>query len=198
MRVAALPGGVTLPKDTVHLEVTIPREDLEEPMTAPPSSRPLPKRGAPPVAAPPKMKKVARKPIVFHLFAVPDGGATWLGFGLDAKLIAQKAAASLASAPDTNTLGKTQGTEALREGKLNTGGIATLRGVMVLAALDHHGDRSPFALLGALPNRGTAPIVFTGRAEAASASSKGGAAVGSLRVSRAVIEDMVKLVMSAR
>ena len=196
MRIAPMPAGVTLPKETVHLEITIPREDVEED----PSGSATMRRPGPVVPkAPPKAanaKKIARKPILFHVFAVPDGGATWLGFGLDPKLVAQRAAASLASASDASTLGKTAGIEPLREGKMNAGGIATLRGLLVFAALDRHGDRSPFALLGSLPHKGGAPIVFTGRAEPASATVKGGASVGQVRISRAVIEDIVKLGMS--
>jgi hypothetical protein len=42
------------------------------------------------------------------------------------------------------------------------------------------------------------PIVFTGRAEPASDVAKTGASVGQARISRAVIEDIVKLAMSAR
>ena len=165
--------------------------------TTPASARNVPGPVAPKAPAA-KAKKIARKPNVFHVYAVPDGSATWLAFGLDGKLIAQKAAASLASAPDTSTLGKTTAIESLREGRMNGGGIATLRGLMVFTALDWRDDRAPFALLGGLPNKGAPPIVFTGRAEASSDRVKGGAAVGQARISRAVIEDIVKLVMTAR
>ncbi len=185
MRIAPMPAGVTLPKETVHLEVTIPRDDITE----------MPSGSSGAKAA--KPKKIARKPVLFHLYAVPDGGATWLAFGLDGKLVAQKAAASLASAPDASTLGKASGMEALREGKVNGGGIATLRGVLVFAALDWRDERSPFSLLGGLPHKGNSPIVFTGRAEPASDGAKAGASAGQARISRAVIEDIVKLAMTA-
>jgi hypothetical protein len=200
MRVAATPAGVTLPKETVHLEITIPRDDLEADLAVPPPPVPGPVRSkaAPTSTKTAKTKTIPLKPFVVHVLAVPDGAATWLGFGLDAKLVAQKAAASLASAPDTNTLGKAVGTEALREGKINGGGIATLRGFMVLTALDQRHERSPFGLLGTLPHKGSAPLIVTGRAEAPSATVKAGASVGSLRVSRALIEDIVRLAMSAR
>jgi hypothetical protein len=194
MRITPPPAGVTLPKETVHLEVTIPRDDIDDErgMAAP---APLARPGKP--APPPKPKKIARKPIVLHVFAVPDGGATWLGVGLDGKLVAQKAAAALAAAPDANSLGKAHsGYEALREGKLNSGGIATLRGLMVFAALGGS-ERSPYSLLGSLPGKGATPIVFTGHAEGPSATAKAGSSVGTLHVSRAVIDDIVKLAMAA-
>ncbi|MBX3212834.1 MAG: hypothetical protein KF850_12420 [Labilithrix sp.] len=197
MRVAPSPAGVTLPKDTVHLEISIPREDLLDhggggAGAADSVSRP-PGKSAPKPAAP---KKIARKPVVVHVLAVPDGGATWLAFGCDAKLVAQKAAASLASAPDARSLGKAPNMEVLREGKLNGGGFATVRGVGLLMALAGQPSSSAFAKLAALPHRGADPILFTGRAEAPSAAAKGGASVGTVRVSRAVIEDIVKLAMS--
>ena len=95
-----------------------------------------------------------------------------------AKLVAQKAAASLASAPDTGTLGKATDHEALREGlrsagKLNGGGVANLRGLTVLTALDSRARRSPSRQLGALPNKGATPILLSGRAEPPSARRKG-------------------------
>jgi hypothetical protein len=194
MRIVPAPVGVTLPKETVHLEVTIPRADIDASLVVP--VVPASGNGGPrPVAKPSKAKMVPQKPIVFHVLAVPDGAATWLGFGLDAKLVAQKAAASLASAPDANTLGKAAGMEALREGKLNSGGVATMRGLMVFTLLE--GERAPFGFLGVLPHRGSAPLLLTGRTEAPSATAKAGVSVGTARVSRAFIEDIVKLVMSA-
>src|SRR5690606_25825903 len=112
---------------------------------------------------------------------------------------------SLASAPDTATLGKAASHEELREGlrqapggKINGGGMATLRGLAVFTALESRGDRSPFHLLGALPHKGSAPILFTGRAEAPSTSAKAGAATGTFHLGRSVIEDIVKLVFTAR
>ncbi|MBX3219490.1 MAG: hypothetical protein KF795_03155 [Labilithrix sp.] len=209
MRIAPVPAGVTLPKETVHLEITIPREDIVD-YGAGPSAMAVPpppgsldsglrapaKRGSAPVAKPPAPKKIALKPAVVHVFAIPDGAATWLGVGLDAKLVAEKAAASLASAPDAKSLGKAAGMEALREGKVNSGGFATLRGLMVVTALTNDPERSPFSSIPSLPHKGLVPFVFTGRAEGPSASARAGSSVGSLRVSRAVIEDIVKLVMS--
>lgn len=191
LRVAPMPAGVALPKETVHLEIMIPRDDIE----ADTAMAPLQPAGRRATPAPKPAKKTPVKPYVAHVFAVPDGAATWLGIGLDAKLVAQKAAASLASAPDTNTLGRAAGSEVLREGKINGGGILTMRGFLVLTAFDRY-DRTAFSLLGGLPHKGTTPIVVTSRAEPASETAKGGASVGSLRISRAVIEDMVKLAIS--
>ena len=193
IRLAPMPGGVTLPKDTVHLEITLVEEESAEPKAGPArgsSAPPLPSADRP-------RAKSFKKTVVVHLFAVPDGGSTWLAFGLDPKLVAQKAAASLTTAPDTNTLGKVAGHEALAETKVNSGGLANLRGFLVLATLDPRKQPSPFGLVPSLPGKGTAPILFTGRAETASPTARAGASVGTVRISRAVIEDAVKLVMSS-
>lgn len=187
MRIAPPPARMGLPKETVHLEISIPRDDAVG-MRTPNASK---KAGQPP-------KQVKPSPVVLHLFAVPDGGATWLAFGLDAKLVAKKAAAALASAPDTSTLGKAPGYEALREAKANGGGMATLRGLLVFTAVDGgEKPRSPFSVLASLPNKGATPITFTSQALAPSDAAKGGGAVAAMHVSRAVIEDVIKLAFHA-
>jgi hypothetical protein len=196
MRIAPPPAGVTLPKDTVHLEISIPEDDAVADTVSAPAARPGQQTGKK-AAAPAAPKRFPQKPTVVHVLAVPDGGATWLGFGMDAKLVAQKAAASLASAPDANTLGKVPGTEALREGKLNGGGFGTIRGLLVFTALDER-ERSPFGALASLASKGSAPVLFSARADAPSPTAKGGSSVGQIRISRAVIEDAVKVVMSTR
>jgi hypothetical protein len=194
MRIAPAPAGVTLPKETVHFEISVPRDDVDDERTPPAPAARAELKNDKKLAT--KPKKIHRSPVVFHVFAVPDGNATWLAFGLDPKLVAQKAASALSGAPDTNTLGKVQGEQALRDGKINGGGIATLRGLTVFSALDAESERSAFSLLGSLPHKGATPVVFTGVAEQPSSTAKAGAATGTLRMSRAVIEDIVKLVMT--
>ncbi len=181
LRVAPPPAGVTLPKETVHLEITIPREDLEE-------------RGAPGAkgkqAA--KPKKVARKPLVAHVLAVPDAGSTWIAFGLDGKLVAQKVAAALSSAPDSSTLGKAPGYEALRDAKVTGALTLALRGLLVFTAVDR--TDSPFNLVATLPNKASTPVTMTFAAEK---NGQAGAAMSTLRIPRGTIEDVVRLAMSA-
>jgi hypothetical protein len=201
-RITPPPAGVTLPRDTVHLEVTVPMDP--EPMAfpappPPPPLRPGGKAPPPPPAKPaPKKPSTPPKPVVVHIFAVPDGANTWLAFGCDGKLVASKVAAALSSAPDANTLGKTaQGVELLKDPKINGGGLITLRGLMVITALDGD-DKSPFMAINNLPGKGMNPILLSGKAEAASSAAKGGASVGQLNVSRAVIEDIVKLFLAMK
>lgn len=202
MRIAPLPAGVTLPKDTVHLEVSVPVDDAQpQPAWAPPPPPPPGGRGQPPKSpAPPKAQKpIPQKPVLVHVFAVPDGSATWLAIGLDGKLVGTKVASALATAPDANTLGKTaQGVELLKEPKINGGGLVTLRGLMVITAMDSWREHTPYETLAGLPGKGALPIVFTGKAEGPSGNAKAGSSVGQLTVSRQVIEDIVKFAFSQR
>lgn len=193
MRILPAPAGVTLPKDAVHLEIVIPRADLED-MPVPPPPVPGRPKGAPP--PPIKAKRVAVKPLVLHVIAVPDQGGTWLAFGMDAKLLAAKAAAALASAPDAATLGKATGSEALRDVKANGAMLATLRGFLVFTALDR-GSRSSFGLLGSLPATGETPIVLTLTSQPPSPAAAAGSAVATFKLPRGAIEDLVKVVLSS-
>ena len=203
MRIVPVPANVPLPKDAVHLEIVMPRPDLEEmpavPPPPPPQTRAPGLKGAPPPPAPKpavvKGKKIPRKPIVLHVIAVPDQGGTWLGVGLDAKLLAQKAAASLSSAPDATTLAKLPGTEALREAKANGAWFATLRGLLVYTALGHS-SHTPFATVASLPAKGATPILLTFVSQGPSQSAPAGSAVATFKLPRAAIEDIVKIAMS--
>ncbi len=190
MRIAPMPAGVTLPKDAVHLEIVIPRADLEEDPALPPVAR-----GQKPAPAG-KAKKFPVKPLVLHVLAVPDQGGTWIGFGMDGKLVAQKAAASLSTAPDTATLGKAAGAEALRDVKANGAFLATLRGFLVFTAMDRR-SHTAFGMLGSLPSKGLTPIVLTFESQGPAAGNAG-SAVASFKLPRGAIEDMIKIALTSR
>lgn len=189
MKTTPVPAGVTLPKDTVHLEILLPRPDLEEMAPPPPPARPGDKPAPP--AKPKPGKRIPRKPITVHVFAVPDAGGSWIAFGLDGKLVAQKAAQSLSTAPDTSTLGKAAGGEAFRDVKANGAWLATMKGLFVFTASERS-SRAPFASLGALPNKGATPLVLSFTAQPPSKEAAAGSALASFRVTRPAIEDIVK------
>ena len=207
MRIVPAPAGVTLPKDAVHLEIVMPRADLEEmpvvPVPPPPppqraGQKPAPggdKRADQKAAAPVKMKKIPRKPLVLHVIAVPDQGGTWIGFGLDGKLVAQKAAQALSTAPDGPTLAKMPGADALRDVKANGAFVATVRGFLVFTALER-GSHGPYSLLNTLPSKGATPILATFVAQGPSQEAAGGSAVATFKLPRGAIEDIVRLAMS--
>lgn len=194
LKIAPAPAGATLPKETVHLEITIPRDDMEDASSPPP---PPPPPGAKPQPRP-KPKMVARKPIVAHVLAVPDAGATWLAIGFgDPTLLVKKVAASLSSAPDQGTLGKTPTVEPLREtAKMNGAMMLSMRGLLVVTAGDRHD--SAFSKLSSLPNKGASPAFATFVAQGPQGEAKAGVATGTIRIPKGLIEDAVRLAMTSR
>ena len=188
LAIAAAPAG--LPKDTVHLEISIPQADLEADTT--PSATP---KGTDPSSAA-KPKRVPRKPFVIHVIAVPDAGATWIAFGLDPKLLASRAAIALSSASDWGSLAKTAAGDVLRTTTSTTGSFFSLRGLAVFTAMDAHNRRPPaFSSVNGLPNKGRTPITFTVAAEPASANAPGGTSVSIFTMPRGAIQDIVKLAL---
>lgn len=197
VRAVPAPAGVTLPKEAVHLEITIPREDLE---IVPPSPAPTPSASGKrtvmgPVAIAKSVKKIPRKPTVLHVIAVPDQGATWIGFGLDGKLVAQKALASLSTARDVTTFGSGATAAQVRDLKASGAWIVTLRGLLVLTAMERGGKS--YALLGSLANKGTSPIVMSFAAHGPSPTAAAGSSVTTMNVPRSAIEDIVKLAIAS-
>jgi hypothetical protein len=188
LKIAPPPAGATLPKETVHLEITIPRDDIEDPNAPRP---PPPRPGA--KTPPQKPKMIPRKPIVAHILAVPDAGATWIAIGFgDPTALVKKVAASLSSAPDQGTLGKMPTADPLREtAKMNGAMMLSMRGLLVVTAGD--GQSSPFSKLPMLPNKGATPAYATFVAQGPQGDAKAGVATGTLRIPRGLIEDAVRL-----
>ena len=194
LRIAPTPAG--LPKDTVHLEITIPREDLT---VWPPASMatPAPPKPGGPAVKPgpePKPKKIPQKPVVLHLIAAPDGGATWVGFSADAKLLAARAAIAIAGG-DKDTLAKSPTAEALRDSKANAAGLFTVRGLVVFAALSTRRSHSAYGGLAGLPHKGTSPITITVASQGPAAGAPGGVSTSTFKLPRAAIEDIVRLAL---
>jgi len=203
LRLAPLPATAALPPDSVHLEISVPRNvEDEPPLFMPPLGPPGGGGSAPKAALVANPKPVPRSPIVFHVFAVPDGAATWIAFGLDPKLVATKAASVLATAPEAGTLGRASPPtirEGLAEaGAVDRGGFMTVRGFAVLAPLFASRLSAPQAMVDLLASMGSAPIFLTERAEGPRGAAKAGSAMVSLRMKTAAIGDMVKLVRSLR
>lgn len=189
LRSAPLPAAVTLPKESVHLEITIPRSDLSDAVAMEPAQRATKPK--------PKPKTTALKPVVVHVLAVPDAGSTWLAIGVgEPKMLAQKVAASLSSAPDASTLGKSPAVAPLREtDKMNGAMMVSMRGLLVITAGDRHDS---FSKLPSLPNKGATPAFATFVAQGPQGDAKAGVVTGTLRVPRGLIEDAVRLAFMPR
>ncbi|MCL2725779.1 MAG: hypothetical protein FWD69_15225 [Polyangiaceae bacterium] len=180
MRIAPLPAGSALPKETVHLEISLPQRAID-------------------VGA--SKKKITPKPIVIHVIAVPDQGASWLGFSLDDKLLADRAAASLSTASSTNTLAKAAGVQPLRDVKINGAAFLTLRGLFglgieKLGADLHSYDELPLFRLRSVPGRGVVPAILTVTSEGPSQQAASGSSVTTFDVPRGFIEDAVNVATS--
>lgn len=177
MKIAPVPAAMKLPKDSVHLVFSAKRSDLE---TWP---EPAKKTGKP--------KKVARAPLVVHVYAVPDAGATWLAFGLDEKLVSGRVAGVLQPAGEKETLAGVPSFQGFRDMKANSAVVTTLRTFTSFALVD--GDASFASKVAGMPNRGMTPLPIVVRAEAPSAGAAAGAAVATFTLPRAAIEDLLRL-----
>ncbi len=173
VKVTPVPAGLKLPKDTAHLEVVLKRQEPPKP------------KGA--KAA----KTVALEPAVFHVFAVPDSGATWLGFGLDGKLVGERAAAVLPGAPEKDTLAGVTSFQGLRETKANSAVVMTLHAFTAMAFLDNPTSPRASKLLSTTPT----PIPLLVRAEGPSEGAGAGASVATFRLPKAAIEEMLRVFM---
>jgi len=171
LRIAPLAANVKLPKETVHLEITIPLTRLVDA----------------------RAKKGALRPLVVHVIAVPDQGASWIGFSVDEKLLADRIASSLSSASGANTLAKVGALQSLRDTKINGAGFLTLRGLLQSWALS---DSNVFRMLSTLPGRATVPITLTFTSEGPSPSAAAGTEVTIFDVPRGFIEDAIKAATS--
>lgn len=185
-RLAATQG---LPKDSVHLELTIPMADRVEVLAevVDPGQTVTKKKAAP--------KKTPRPPVLVHAYAVPDAGATWFAFGLDDKLVAKKASAVALGGKPEEELGSVASFAPLRSAKANAMSVFTLRALQGLFLAD---DKNRLAGSLALPHKGASPMTFMGRAERASATAAAGSSVGTFRMDRAAIEDLIRLAMSLK
>ncbi len=194
LRIAPPPGSknVRLPNETVHLAVRLASSDRDLS-----SSFPVHPGSAQPKARPAKR---VRAPLVIHVLAVPDQGRTWLAVGLDPSLLAEKALGALSTASHAGTLRFAPYADELRDVQATGAMLATLRGLLVFTALHPNSRdgvaRSAYGTRGDLPSKGANPVVVATRAERPSEASPGGSAVARLKVSRAAIEDIVKVVMT--
>lgn len=175
VRLAPVPAGLTLPRGTVHLEVVAPSRAVVAP-------------GA-------KAQPKAAAPTELHVYALPEGEATWLAFGLDARSVAVHAQSALASAGSVQKLSKREGLEALRDAKLVSGGFVSLRSAATLGAMGGRKERKAAAQLAAAPGRGQSAVLVTATAQP-SASPGGGVSETTISVPLSLVEELVTLAMS--
>jgi hypothetical protein len=193
LKVVPANAALKLPKDTVHIEISLPVDSSEGAVTTAsgpaarvPMNAKQPKPDAKPVAKP-AAKSAPQKPVVVHVFVLPDAGASTMAIGLDEKLVAGKALASLSTSPDNETLKGRQGYDALRDVRASAGGFVTMHAVVGAARM---GD-DPTRRLAGLSNNARTPIVFS----FASSGAGNGAMTTSIRVPKDFVLDVMKMGM---
>jgi hypothetical protein len=189
LRIQPLSKGITLPKDTLHLVLTVTHEMGVDPSEPPVDSK---KKGAAP--AKPKLAK----PLKLHVLLVPDAGRTWVAMGADEALAAAKVTVALSTTTDATTLARRDGLDDLRSGKMSSGGFFSVRGVVSSGALGYalekptRSFRDPFRVLASSPQQGATPVPFSFVAQAPSPGGAG-SVILSAKVPRAAIQDIVNL-----
>ncbi|MEO6421028.1 MAG: hypothetical protein ABIP39_16570 [Polyangiaceae bacterium] len=189
-KIQPLSKGITLPKDTLHLVLTVTHEIGVDPSEPPV----IAKKGAP--APKPKLAK----PMKLHVLVVPDAGRTWIAMGADEALAASKVKLALSTTTDATTLARRDGLDDLRSAKVNSGGFVSVRGIIASSALGYAFEkqngsfRDPFRSLVASPQQGTTPVPFSFVAQSPSPGGAGSVLV-SAKIPRAAIQDIVHLAM---
>ncbi|WP_437617623.1 hypothetical protein [Sorangium sp. So ce1151] len=133
-----------------------------------------------------------------HLYVVPAGQRTWIGFGEDDAAVVERLRVAADPGRDERTLGAAPGVEALRQPGTLAGGLFSLAGWTMLAA---SGD-TPEALddaanalagLARLPSRGEISMPFATTSEV---PGSGAARLSArVRVPSAGIHDVLALLM---
>ncbi len=185
MKVTPPSPALKLPKDTVHVEISLPIDEPAGPPVSPPMS------GKPKTVEIKPVKSAPQKPIMIHVFVLPDAGASTLAIGLDEKLVAQKALTSLSTSPDSETLKGRQGYDALRDLRASAGGFITMHAVVGASKM----GEDPTRKLAGLSNNARTPIVFTFASGGPNATAKEGAMTTSIRIPKDFILDIVKMGM---
>jgi hypothetical protein len=157
---------------------------------------PSPRPGArPPAAAPKPLPPL--KPLLVHIFLLPDGHRTWLAVGGDETVTASRLAVALG--PGGDRLAARAELASLKDATVGAGGFVTARGLPEAA------EQVPLVLNGAtwvakesfdeagqMPHQGLTPILFSSTAQAGGPPA---VTVTRLTLPREAIEDAVATIL---
>ncbi|HEY3820179.1 MAG TPA: hypothetical protein VGL81_23605 [Polyangiaceae bacterium] len=191
LRALPVPRSAALPAGAQHYLLEL--HTLER--KAPP-----PRAGKP--GATPKKPLGPLKPLLVHLFVVPDGARTWLAVGGDEGVTASRLAATLGGPNATGGGDKLAAHAALaplKDASVGAGGFFTARGLPEAAEqlpLLFEGAtwvaRETFEEAAQMPHQGLTPILFSSTAQASGATPT---TVTRLTLPKDAIEDVVSAVL---
>ena len=124
-------------------------------------------------------------------FISPDGHAVRFIISHDGDPMSQEGISHIAAI-------KKAGYESLKDAKVNGAFGLTMHGLFIATAIDRPKRANAWTALGGLPNKGRTPLILTAASEGPSTNASAGAAVGTIKVSRPLIEDIVRFAFSMR
>jgi hypothetical protein len=154
-------------------------------------------RAVPPPRNPPKTPVGPLKPLLVHIFVVPDGPRTWLAVAGDEAVAASRLATALGPAGDK--LASHADLASLKDASVGAGGFLTPRAVpeavqqgSLLLNGATWGAKEAFEDAAQMPHQGLTPIVLSSTAQPASSPA---VTVSRVSVPRGAIEDFVAMVL---
>lgn len=115
-----------------------------------------------------KTKGAKSSPVTMHAFVMPDGGRTWMGFGIDRGTVVARLQAVRNDAPENGTIAGRRGLEILRQGGYTSAGFITLEALArsmesaLTEVLPKYGMKQldVSRLLNGIPHAGKTPILI--------------------------------------
>ena len=187
LRAMPVPKGAALPAGAQHYVLELHTLERKAPSPRPGKlAPPAPKKPLPPM-----------KPLLVHIFVLPDGTRTWLAVGGDEAVTASHLTTTLGTGGDK--LATHAALAPLKDGSVGAGGFFTARGLPEAA------QQVPLVLNGAtwvaketfdeaaqMPHQGLTPILFSSTAQA---GAPGGVTVIRVTLPRDAIEDAVATIL---
>lgn len=203
VKITPVPAALKLPPGSMHVEVSVARV-VEGPSAVFDPTAKGPKKGLGGKADKPKPLKTT-KAIVYHGLIVPDvaGGkpapaTSWIGWGIDASLVATRLRAILAG--EGRTLATRAGIDSVRGERWSSAGFLTARALArsnggVFSVFTPAGNRHATITDGLPADWGTLPLLIGARAEA---SGRASTATVAFKVPRQLVTDFKSIERAGR
>jgi len=174
----ALPG---LPRDAVHVIITVPAESATAKKHAPGKGGKAAKESAhPPLVAATNVAAPKTPPDVYHLVVIPDGARSWFAISTSEAALRKALASFSAKNPDTLGAHATErGLDGFKDTRMSAGAYLTVRAFIEMGLSAMTGKQAAEAkhweaLLAHLPAKGVTPITVTSAPLPPTADDAGG------------------------